>query len=30
MLGILGILTPVKSAGTEEPETRRKLVYDGI
>ncbi len=30
MLGILGILAPVESAGTEEPKARRKLVYDSM
>jgi hypothetical protein len=28
-LGILGILAPMESEGTEEPEARRKSVYDG-
>jgi hypothetical protein len=30
VLGILGILAPVESAGTEEPKARRKLVYDSM
>jgi hypothetical protein len=30
MLGILVILAPVGSTGTEGPEARKKLVYDGI
>ncbi len=30
MLGILGIITPMESTGTEGPEIGRKLVYSGI
>jgi hypothetical protein len=29
-LGILGTLAPMGSEGTEGPEARRELVYDGI